>query len=70
MAKASFKVVAGAGDWGSPMAAQPSFDSLEEAQEAAREYLNEQKSGGAAMPERITVEETRPDGSVVTHRVG
>lgn len=70
MAEARFKVVAGAADWGSPLAEQPSFETLEEAQEAAREYLREQKkAGGPAMTERVLIEETGPDGSVVTHRV-
>jgi hypothetical protein len=70
MPESSFKVVAGAADWGSPLAAQPSFPTLEEAQQVAREYLNEQrKSGGPALPERISVEETKPDGTIVTHRI-
>ena len=70
MREPSFKVVAGAADWGSPLAAQPSFPTLEEAQQVAREYLNEQRQrGGPALPERIAVEETRADGSVVTHRI-
>ena len=71
MPESEFKVVAGASDWGSPLSEQPSFNTLEEAQAAAREYVAEQKrSGGATALGPIRIEETTPDGSVVSHAVG
>ena len=70
MAEPSFKVLAGPGDWGSPLSEQPSFKTMEEAQAAAREYLRAQRAGGSlGVPERVFVEETRRDGSVANHRV-
>jgi hypothetical protein len=71
MAELAFKLVANTGDWGSPLSSLPAFDSLEEARAAAREYLAEQRqAGGPGSPLRITVEETRADGTVVEHPVG
>ena len=71
MAKSAFKVVAGASDWGSPLSEQPAFDTLEEARAAAREFVAESKrSGGPAALGKVVVEETRADGTVVTHPIG
>ena len=71
MDESNFKVVAGASDWGSPLSEQPTFNSLEEAQAAAREFIAEQKRmGGATALGKIVIEEKRPDGSVVAHAVG
>jgi hypothetical protein len=68
MPDSEFKIVTGGGDWGSPMANEATFPSLEEAQAAAREYLTSQRqSGGPGVPLRVSIEETRPDGSVVKH---
>ena len=65
-----FKIVVDEGDWGSPMANEATFDSLEEAQAAAREYLTSQRQpGGPGVPLRVSIEETRPDGSIVKHNV-
>jgi hypothetical protein len=70
MPDSEFKIVTG-GDWGSPLAGEATFDSLEEAQAAAHEYLTSQRqAGGPGVPLRVSIEETRPDGSVVTHSVG
>ena len=71
MVELNFKIVVGPGDWGSPLNDEPTFDTLEEAQEGAREYLAEQrKMGETALPFRARIEETRADGTVVTHPVG
>jgi hypothetical protein len=70
MPDSEFKIVTGGGDWGSPLASEATFDSLEEAQAAAREYLMSQRqAGGPGVPLRVGIEETRPDGSVVKHSV-
>jgi hypothetical protein len=70
MTEAAFKVVAGASDWGSPLGEQPTFSTLDEAHAAAREFIAEQKrSGGPAALGKIMIEETRVDGSVVSHPV-
>jgi hypothetical protein len=70
MSEPEFKVVTGASDWGSPLSFQPTFSSLEEAQAAAREYLAEQKrTGGPTALGRVVIEETQPDGGVVSHPV-
>jgi hypothetical protein len=70
MREPEFKVVAGASDWGSPLSAQPTFNTLEEAQAAAREYLTEQKkTGGPTALGRVVIEETQPDGAVISHPV-
>jgi hypothetical protein len=70
MPDSEFKIVTGSGDWGSPLANEGTFDSLEEAQAAAREYLTSQRQlGGPGVPLRVSVEETRPDGSTVKHNV-
>jgi hypothetical protein len=70
MAEPEFKVVAGASDWGSPLSEQPTFKSLEEAQAAAREYLAEQRrTGGPTALGKVLIEETRADGSVVSHAI-
>ena len=70
MPDSEFKIVTGGGDWGSPLAGETTFDSLEEAQAAAREYLTSQRqAGGPGVPLRVSIEETRPDGSVVKHSV-
>jgi hypothetical protein len=64
------KIVAGADDWGSPLSEEATFDTLDEAQAAAREYLERQRrEGGSGVPLRVVVEETRPDGSVAKHSV-
>ena len=71
MPKSEFKVVAGASDWGSPLSEQPSFKTLEDAQAAAREYVAEQKrAGGPTALGPVRIEETTPEGKVVTHAVG
>jgi hypothetical protein len=71
MPDSEFKIVTGGGDWGSPLASEATFDSLEEAQAAAREYLTIQRqAGGPGVPLRVSIEETRLDGSVVTHCMG
>ena len=63
-------IITGARDWGSPLASEATFDSLEEAQAAAREYLTSQRqAGGSGVPLRVSIEETRPDGSIVKHNV-
>jgi hypothetical protein len=65
-----FKIVTGSGDWGSPLTNDAAFETLEEAQAAASEYLVSQRQpGGAGVPLRVSVEETRPDGSLVKHSV-
>lgn len=70
MPNSKFKIVVGAGDWGSPLSEEATFDTLEEAQAAAREYLERQRQeGGSGVPLRVAVEETRPDGSVAKHSV-
>ncbi len=69
MSEPEFKVVAGAGDWGSPLASEPSFKTMEEARAAAREYITEQRKAGGTAPPRVSIEETRRDGSVVEHPV-
>jgi hypothetical protein len=70
MAQPKFKIVAGASDWGSPLAEMPSFTTLEDAEGAAREYIAEQKrTGGLSTLGKIVIEETRQDGSVVTHSI-
>ena len=69
MHEPEFKVVAGAGDWGSPLASQPSFKTMEEAREAAREYITEQRKAGGPSALRVSIEETRTDGSVIEHPV-
>jgi hypothetical protein len=71
MPDSEFKIVTGGGDWGSPLASEGTFESLEDAQAAAREYLTSQRqAGGSGVPLRVSIEETRPDGSVVKHSVG
>ena len=71
MAESQFKVVVGPGDWGSPLTYEPTFETLEEAKEGAREYLAEQRrTGGTGLPLNARIEETRADGTVVTHPVG
>jgi hypothetical protein len=71
MPDSEFKIVTGGGDWGSPLASEGTFDSLEEVQAAAREYLTSQRQpGGQGVPLRVSIEETRPDGSAVKHSVG
>jgi hypothetical protein len=62
-----FKIIVDSGDWGSPMANEATFDSLEEAQAEARTYLERQRQAGA--PLRVTIEERAPDGTVVKHVV-
>ena len=70
MAEPSFKLIANPGDWGSPLAELPSFETLEEAHAAAREFRAEQKAGGGPDPTgSLIIEETTPDGSVVRHPV-
>jgi hypothetical protein len=70
MPESEFKIVTGSGDWGSPLTNDATFDNLEEAQAAAREYLTSQRQlGGPGVPLRVSIEETRPDGSVVRHSV-
>jgi hypothetical protein len=70
MPEPQFKIIIGSGDWGSPLASQPTFRTLEEAQEAAREYLERQRQvGGTGMPLRAVIEETTADGSVLKHSV-
>jgi hypothetical protein len=44
-----FKIVVDGGDWGSPMANETTFDSLEEAQAEARSYLEQQGRAGASL---------------------
>jgi hypothetical protein len=46
MPDSEFKIVTGGGDWGSPLGSEATFDSLEEAQAAAREYLTSQRQSG------------------------
>ena len=71
MPDSEFKIITGEGDWGSPLASEATFESLEEAQAAAREYLTGQRqAGGSGMPLRVSIEETRSDGSVVKHSLG
>jgi hypothetical protein len=56
MPGSEFKIVIGGGDWGSPLASEASFDSLEEAQAAAREYLTSQRqAGGSGMLLRVHI---------------
>ncbi len=70
MPNSKFKIVTGAGDWGSPLAEEGSFETLEEAQAAAREYLARQRQDSrSGVPLRVVVEETRQDGSVAKHSV-
>ena len=70
MPEPEFKVVAGASDWGSPLSSQPTFSTLEEAQAAAREYIAEQRrTGGPTALGRVVIEETTPDGAMVSHPV-
>lgn len=70
MTESKFKVVAGASDWGSPLSEQPTFETLEDALGAAREFVAEQRrSGGPSALGKIVIEETRPDGEVVSHAV-
>jgi hypothetical protein len=70
MPNSSFKVITGAGDWGSPLSDEPAFETLDEAVAAAREYLTRQrKVGDSGVPLRVVVEETKPDGSVAQHRI-
>jgi hypothetical protein len=70
MPDSEFKIVTGGGDWGSPLANEATFQSLDEAQAAAREYLTSQRQpGGSGVPLRVSIEETRADGSVVRHSV-
>ena len=66
MATPKFKIVIGNGDWGCPMADQPNFETLEEAQAAARGYLSRQREAGGTAP-RTTIEETTADGSILKH---
>lgn len=71
MTLSTFKLIVTPGDWGSPLSSQPSFETLEEAQEAAREYRAQQrKTGGPDATGSLMIEETRPDGSVANHPVG
>jgi hypothetical protein len=70
MPESQFKIIAGDGDWGSPLADEGGFETLEEAQAAGREYLERQRrSGGSGVPMRAVVEETRPDGSILKHSI-
>ena len=70
MPDSGFKIVTDGDDWGSPLASEAALDSLAEAQAAAREYLTSQRqAGGPGVPLRVSIEETRPDGSVVKHSV-
>jgi hypothetical protein len=70
MAELRFRLIANAGDWGSPLSAESAFETLEEAQAAGREYRAEQKRmGGPDVTGSLKIEETRPDGVVVTHPV-
>ncbi len=70
MADVGFKVITGSGDWGSPLASEASFDSLEEAQSAAREYLiSQRQTGGPGGLLQVVIEETRADGSTLKHSV-
>jgi hypothetical protein len=69
MPNSTFKIITGAGDWGSPLSDEPTFETLEEAQAAAREYLAGQRQRGGGVPLRVLVEETRPDGTVAQHWV-
>ena len=63
-----FRIVIGSGDWGSPMADQATFKTLEEAQSAANEYLTRQREvGGPAL--RAIIEETTADGATLKHSV-
>jgi len=66
MATPKFKIVIGGGDWGGPMADQATFETLEEAQAAAREYLARQRDVGGTAP-RTIIEETTADGSILKH---
>jgi len=50
------------------MAAETSFETLEEAVGAAREFLVRQREAGGPAP-RATIEETTADGSVLKHSV-
>jgi len=61
-----FRIVIGSGDWGSPMADQATFKTLEEAQAAANEYLT-REVGGPAL--RAIIEETTADGATLKHSV-
>jgi hypothetical protein len=68
MQETEYRVVVGAGDWGSPVSEQPVFKSWEEAQAAAREYIAQQRNTAGGVP-RAQIEETRSDGTVVRHDV-
>jgi hypothetical protein len=69
-ATAKFKIVIGAGNWGGPLAHQAAFKTLDEAIAAARGYLERQRQvAGPGTVLRATIEETTPDGSVLTHSV-
>ena len=68
MATPEFKIVFGSGDWGSPMADDATFETLEEALSAAREFLIRQREAGGPAP-RATIEETTVDGSILKHSV-
>ena len=70
MPGSEFKIITGSGDWGSPLTNDAAFETLEEAQTAAHEYLTSQRQpGGSGSPLRVSIEEIRPDGSVVKHSV-
>jgi hypothetical protein len=70
MPNPALKIVAGSGDWGSPLGNEATFDTLEEAQAAAREYLTTQRQeGGLGVPLRVSIEEARTDGSTLMHNV-
>jgi hypothetical protein len=69
--KPPFKITIGGGDWGSPLSDEATFETLDEAQAAAREYVDRQRrDGGGGVLLRVMIEETQADGSVVEHRVG
>jgi hypothetical protein len=68
MPDSEFKIVTGGGDWGSPLASDATFDSLKEAQAAAREYVHSQRQPGEVRECRFgSASKTRTDGSVVKH---
>jgi hypothetical protein len=70
MPEPQFKILIGSADWGSPLSSQPTFKTLEEAQEAAREYLERQRQvGGPGASLRAIIEETAADGSILKHSV-
>jgi len=70
MPGSTFKIVTGSGDWGSPLSEEAAFETLEEAQAAARGYIERQrKAGGSGVPLRVVVEETQTDGLVAKHNV-